>query len=158
MGHPATSDPFATDERRALNGDQSVKYIVSAWAEDNGLVLGQLKVAAKSNEITALPELLRALELAGCIVTVDAMGRLLAVLSPPAAEAVPLERRHEVTIGPFTTAIPSDQRVVLDDDPRELVLAMARSGVSLAFVTDPDGRPLGVLFAADVNNLLEHPG
>jgi len=61
--------------RRALNGDRSVKYVVSAWAEDNGLVLGQLKVADKSNEITALPELLRALELAGCIVTVDAMGK-----------------------------------------------------------------------------------
>lgn len=60
--------------RRALNADQSVKYVVSAWAEDNGLVLGQLKVADKSNEITALPELLRALELSGCIVTVDAMG------------------------------------------------------------------------------------
>jgi predicted transposase YbfD/YdcC len=60
--------------RRALNGDGSVKYVVSAWAEDNGLVLGQLKVSAKSNEITALPELLRVLELAGCIVTVDAMG------------------------------------------------------------------------------------
>jgi predicted transposase YbfD/YdcC len=60
--------------RRALNEDQSVKYIVSAWAESNGLVLGQLKVADKSNEITAVPELLRVLELAGCIVTVDAMG------------------------------------------------------------------------------------
>jgi predicted transposase YbfD/YdcC len=60
--------------RRALNGDQSVKYVVSAWAEDNSLVLGQLKVADKSNEITALPERLRVLELAGCIVTVDAMG------------------------------------------------------------------------------------
>jgi len=60
--------------RRALNGDQSVKYVVSAWAEDNGLVLGQLKVADKSNEITALPKLLRVLELSGCIVTVDAMG------------------------------------------------------------------------------------
>ena len=60
--------------RRALNADQSVKYVVSAWAESNGLVLGQLKVNDKSNEITALPELLRALELAGCIVTVDAMG------------------------------------------------------------------------------------
>jgi len=45
--------------RRALNGDQSVKYVVSAWAESNGLVLGQLKVADKSNEITAVPELLR---------------------------------------------------------------------------------------------------
>jgi predicted transposase YbfD/YdcC len=60
--------------RRALNKDQSVKYVVSAWAESNGLVLGQLKVADKSNEITAVPELLRVLELSGCIVTLDAMG------------------------------------------------------------------------------------
>src|SRR5580698_7719457 len=60
--------------RRALNQDQSLQYVVSAWAEDNGLVLGQWKVADKSNEITAVPELLRALELSGCIVTVDAMG------------------------------------------------------------------------------------
>ena len=60
--------------RRALNKDQRVKYVVSAWAESNGLVLGQLKVVDKSNEITALPELLRVLELSGCIVTLDAMG------------------------------------------------------------------------------------
>ena len=60
--------------RRALNRDQSLQYIVSAWAESNGLVLGQWKVADKSNEITALPGLLRVLELSGCIVTVDAMG------------------------------------------------------------------------------------
>jgi len=60
--------------RRALAGDQSIQYIVSAWAEGNGLALGQLKVADKSNEITAVPELLRVLELAGCIVTLDAMG------------------------------------------------------------------------------------
>ena len=52
----------------------AVKYVVSAWAESNGLVLGQLKVADKSNEITAVPELLRVLELSGCIVTLDAMG------------------------------------------------------------------------------------
>ncbi len=60
--------------RRAMNHGEPIKYIVSAWAHQNGLVLGQLKVADKSNEITAVPELLRALELAGCIVTVDAMG------------------------------------------------------------------------------------
>jgi predicted transposase YbfD/YdcC len=60
--------------RRALNRDESPKYVVSAWAESNNLVLGQLKVDEKSNEITAVPELLRVLELAGCIVTVDAMG------------------------------------------------------------------------------------
>lgn len=60
--------------RRALDTDQSLKYVVSAWAESNELVLGQWKVADKSNEITAVPELLRVLELSGCIVTVDAMG------------------------------------------------------------------------------------
>jgi predicted transposase YbfD/YdcC len=60
--------------RRALNGEENLKVVVSAWAEGNGLALGQMKVDARSNEITALPQLLRALELAGCIVTVDAMG------------------------------------------------------------------------------------
>lgn len=48
-------------------------HLVSAWASANRLVLGQRATAEKSNEITAVPELLRALELAGCIVTVDAL-------------------------------------------------------------------------------------
>jgi predicted transposase YbfD/YdcC len=52
---------------------QSAIHLVSAWASANRLVLGQIKVDDKSNEITAVPELLRALELAGCIVTVDAL-------------------------------------------------------------------------------------
>jgi predicted transposase YbfD/YdcC len=49
-------------------------YMVSAWAEENRLVLGQRKVNEKSNEITAIPELLDLLEVAGCIVTIDAIG------------------------------------------------------------------------------------
>jgi predicted transposase YbfD/YdcC len=49
-------------------------YMVSAWAEENELVLGQRKVAEKSNEITAIPELLKMLAISGCIVTIDAMG------------------------------------------------------------------------------------
>jgi predicted transposase YbfD/YdcC len=48
--------------------------IVSAWATENRLVLGQRKVDEKSNEITAIPELLDVLMLKGCIVTIDAMG------------------------------------------------------------------------------------
>jgi hypothetical protein len=60
--------------RRALAADKNPKYIVSAWAEENGLVLGQLKVDEKSNEITAGPQLLRVLKLSGCLVTLDAMG------------------------------------------------------------------------------------
>lgn len=49
-------------------------HMVSAWASDNSLVLAQRKVDAKSNEITAIPELLKLLELGGSIVTIDAMG------------------------------------------------------------------------------------
>jgi predicted transposase YbfD/YdcC len=49
-------------------------YMVSAWATENQLVLGQTTVAEKSNEITAIPELLRLLDLSGCIVTIDAIG------------------------------------------------------------------------------------
>ena len=60
--------------RRACKKGTSMTYIVSAWATENGLTLGQMKVKDKSNEITAIPELLRILELSGCIVTIDAMG------------------------------------------------------------------------------------
>jgi predicted transposase YbfD/YdcC len=59
--------------RRALNRGEDFRVIVSAWATESGLLLGQRKVRDKSNEITVLPELLRALELAGCIVTADAL-------------------------------------------------------------------------------------
>src|SRR5574337_428788 len=48
--------------------------MVSAWATANHLVLGQMKVDDKSNEITAIPALLALLEVAGCIVTIDALG------------------------------------------------------------------------------------
>jgi predicted transposase YbfD/YdcC len=61
--------------RRSHNRSASKQAIelVSAWASANRLVLGQVKVSDDSNEITAVPELLRLLELKGCIVTVDAL-------------------------------------------------------------------------------------
>ena len=49
-------------------------HMVSAWAQQNRLVLGQEKVADKSNEITAIPKLLKQLDIAGAVVTIDAMG------------------------------------------------------------------------------------
>jgi predicted transposase YbfD/YdcC len=49
-------------------------HMVSAWANKNRLTIGQIKTEEKSNEITAIPELLRILEIEGCIVTIDAMG------------------------------------------------------------------------------------
>lgn len=49
-------------------------HMVSAWSSANGVVLGQLKTEEKSNEITAIPELLGILDVKGCVVTIDAMG------------------------------------------------------------------------------------
>jgi predicted transposase YbfD/YdcC len=53
---------------------QSVINVVSAWATANELVLGQVKVDEKSNEITAIPRLLEVLDISGCLVTIDAIG------------------------------------------------------------------------------------
>ena len=53
--------------KKALN-------IVSAWASEQSVVLGQVRCEEKSNEITAIPELLKILNIEGCIVTIDAMG------------------------------------------------------------------------------------
>jgi predicted transposase YbfD/YdcC len=58
---------------RSHDGKEGLR-MVSAWACEQRLVLGQLKTAEKSNEITAIPLLLELLELRGCIVTIDAMG------------------------------------------------------------------------------------
>lgn len=55
-------------------GQKGAITMVSAWAFSQKLVLGQRKVDSKSNEITAIPELIKVLELKGCIVTIDAMG------------------------------------------------------------------------------------
>jgi predicted transposase YbfD/YdcC len=53
--------------------------MVSAWALENRMVLGQVKVDDKSNEITAIPALLKLFDLSGCIVTIDAMGTQWAI-------------------------------------------------------------------------------
>lgn len=59
---------YGPDDAKALI------HIVSAWSHAQHLVLAEIKVAEKSNEITAIPELLRLLVLEGCIITIDAMG------------------------------------------------------------------------------------
>lgn len=53
---------------------KSAIHMVSAWSASNHLILGQVKVDDKSNEITALPKLLQLLVVKGCLVTIDAMG------------------------------------------------------------------------------------
>ena len=75
----ATEGDIIAIDGKTLRGShdgelKSPIHMVSAWSSANGVVLGQEKTAEKSNEITAIPELLRSLEIKGCIVSVDAMG------------------------------------------------------------------------------------
>jgi len=63
--------------RGARDGKRHPLHIVSAWASHHGLLLGQVRTAEKSNEITAIPELLKLLSIQGCIVTIDAVKKRL---------------------------------------------------------------------------------
>lgn len=60
--------------RGSANGDIPAVHILSAWSSDQRLVIGQLKTKMKSNEITAIPELLSMLSVKGALITIDAMG------------------------------------------------------------------------------------
>lgn len=77
-GEVVAIDGKAARGARTADGKEGLR-MVSAWACEQRLVLGQLKTAEKSNEITAIPALLELLELRGCIVTIDAMGCQTAV-------------------------------------------------------------------------------
>ena len=59
---------------RKTGQDKPTVHLVNAWLREAGLVLGQVKTHAKSNEIKAIPELLKVLDIQGCIVTMDAAG------------------------------------------------------------------------------------
>lgn len=60
--------------RGAREGKKHPLHIVSAWSSENSMLLGQVRTAEKSNEITAIAQLLKLLDIQGCIVTIDAMG------------------------------------------------------------------------------------
>ena len=83
---------------------KSALHLVSAWSAENSLVLGQRKVDGHSNEITAIPELLRMVDVSGCIVTIDAMGCQKKV----ASEIV--ERQAD-----YVLALKGNQRELYDD-------------------------------------------
>lgn len=66
--------PSKCDDKHTTGKEGFKLWMVSAWSAANGISLGQVKVDDKSNEITAVPLLIRALDLDDCIVTIDAMG------------------------------------------------------------------------------------
>lgn len=76
-----------TVRRSFQKGDRkSAIHMDSAWACQNNLVLGQTKVKAKTNEITAIPALLELLDVKGCIITIDAMGCQRAIVETIVAQ------------------------------------------------------------------------
>jgi predicted transposase YbfD/YdcC len=96
--------------RRAIQGG-GIPYMVSAWAVRNGLVLGQLRVNEKSNEITAVPELIRTLDLADCIVTLDAMGCQKRI----AREIIEADAQYVLALKGNHEAVHDEVRTYLDD-------------------------------------------
>ena len=60
--------------RGSTNAEHSAYHVVSAWVNENNITLGELAIEEKSNEITAIPELLNLIDVEGDIITIDAMG------------------------------------------------------------------------------------
>lgn len=79
-------------------------HLVSAWATEQHLVLGQVKVKEGGNEITALPELLSLLDLSGCLVTIDAIGCQREIAGQIAAQG-----------GDYVLAVKANQPALLED-------------------------------------------
>jgi predicted transposase YbfD/YdcC len=92
--------------------EKKALHVVSAWAVENRLVLAQLATDEKSNEITAIPLLLRQLALAGCIVTIDAMGTQTKI----AAQIIEQE-------GDYALALKDNQGNLFDEVKATFVLA-----------------------------------
>jgi predicted transposase YbfD/YdcC len=85
ISHTITTDDAKDDRLVAIDGKScrgshdaanglGALHIVSAWASEEGIALGQVATEEKSNEITAIPQLLQQISLAGTIITIDAMG------------------------------------------------------------------------------------
>lgn len=96
--------------------------MVSAWALENHLVLGQVKVTDESNEIQAIPRLLELLDGSGCIVTIDAMGCQQEI----AARIV----EHG---GDYVLAVKGNQGQLLEEAQKSFLIALGEAGSSMSY-------------------------
>lgn len=107
---PGISKEVIAVDGRSIRGskdsyhDKSAIHLVNAWANSNGLVLGQVKTDEKSTEVTAIPELLKILDIEGCIVTIDAQGTQKQI-----AETI-IEKQAD-----YILALKGNQRYLKDD-------------------------------------------
>ena len=90
--------------RRSMNGDIPPAHIVSAWASEQNLVIGQIKTEEKSNETTAIPKLLAMLSLKKALVSIDAMGCQKSI-----AEQIVLAKAD------YLLAVKQNQKTLYDD-------------------------------------------
>ena len=122
-------------------------YMVSAWANENKLILGQQKVDEKTNEITAIPALLDILMLAGCIVTIDAIGCQTAIaqkIVDKDADYLLSVKKNQKTlysdiVGVFETAEKLDFAAIVHDYHQSTEKAHGRLETRECWViTDPE--------------------
>jgi len=99
-------------------------HLVSAWATENHLALGQVAVAGKSNEITAIPRLLELLDLHGALVTIDAMGCQRAIA-------------QQITRGggDYVLTVKDNQEHLLDDIQQAFAQALDQNFADLKHAT-----------------------
>lgn len=122
FGLNLTSKVVAIDgktSRRSFDGETRALHFISAFASELGVVLGQLKVDGKSNEITAIPQLLEVLDIAGATITLDAMGCQLKVVDKI------LERGANYVIGLKGNQgnLNDDVRHLFENKPAALIFA-----------------------------------
>lgn len=109
--------------RRSFDGENRAMHLVSAFVSELGITLGQLKTADKSNEITAIPSLLEMLDIAGAIITIDAMGCQTKIV-----ERI-LEKEADYVIGlkGNQTQLNEDVRLFFSKKPKKAVFSQSTS-------------------------------
>ncbi len=105
--------------RRSFDGDNRPMHVVSAFVSELGISLGQLKTADKSNEITAIPELLELLDIAGSIVTIDAMGCQTKIVE----KIIDKEADYLIGLKGNQGQLNEDVRLFFENKPRDAVFS-----------------------------------
>lgn len=107
--------------RRSFDGDGRPMHLVSAFASELGVVLGQLKTEEKSNEITAIPELLDLLDIAGSVVTIDAMGCQTKIVE----KIIEKEAGYLIGLKGNQVSLNNDVRLLFENKPNETYFKVA---------------------------------
>jgi len=109
--------------RRSVEGENRAFHMISAFASEVGVVLGQLKVDGKSNEITAIPQLLEVLDITGATVTLDAMGCQVKVVD----KIVACGADYVIGLKGNQSRLNDDVRVMFEEKPATMTFAVSET-------------------------------